>query len=163
MFQIGDKIFYTMHGAGVVEAIEEREILGEKQLYYILNMKLTNMQVMIPAGKKAESVLRQVVDSNTLESALGICHQRDEEEPVIYSRQMKQRIHMDKMKSGDIYEGAQVIRDLMSLSESKKLNGGDKIMLDHARQMFVSELSLVMGLDREQAYNLLNPNDHFRM
>jgi CarD family transcriptional regulator len=160
MFQIGAKIFYPMHGAGIVEAIEEKEILGEKQLYYILNMTLTDMQVMIPTRKTADSLLRQVVDSNTLENALVICHQK-EEEPEVYPHQKKQRIYMDKIKSGDIYEGAQVIRDLMSLSKNKKLNTADKIILNHAQQMFISELSLVLGLDQEQASHLLNRTNHF--
>lgn len=154
MFKAGDKIFYPMHGAGIVEAIEEKEILGEKQLYYILNFSLTSMQMMIPASQRSDSLLRGVVDTETLQEVLDICHEKGSDS-TIDQRLQKQRINMDKMKSGDIYEGAKVIRDLMSLSKNKKLNQADKSMLNHAQQMLISELSLVLGVDQQQASTLI--------
>lgn len=154
MFQIGDKIFYPMHGAGIVEAIEEKEILGEKQVYYVLNMSLTSMQVMIPARENVNTTLRGVVDSETLKQALVICHQEDVT-PATCLPQHKQRIYLGMMKSGDIFDGAQVIRDLMFLGRDKKLNTNDKAMLNQAQQLFISELSLVLGVDQEEAATLL--------
>lgn len=162
MFQIGDKIFYPMHGACIVEAIEEKEILGEKQLYYILNMTLRNMQVMIPMGKTDNLEIREVVDSDILENVLAT-FQQGEPGPTVNPYQRRQRINMDKMKSGDIYEGAEVIRDLMSLSKNKKLGMQDKNMLDNARQMLISELVLVKGIAKEQAANLLNQTNHLNI
>lgn len=152
MFQAGDKIFYPMHGAGIVEAIEEKEILGEKQLYYILNFSMTSMQMMVPASQKSDSLLREVVDAETLQEVLVICHQKGSD-PSAHQRQ--QKVNMDRMKRGDIYEGAKVIRDLMSLSKNKKLNQADKSMLNHAQQMLISELSLVLGVDQQHATNLI--------
>lgn len=154
MFQVGDKIFYPMHGAGIVEAIEEKEILGEIQLYYILNISLTGMQVMIPASQRSDSLLRRVVDTETLQKVLVICHEEGSDTSV-QQRQQKQRMNMDKMKSGDIYEVAKVFRDLMSLSKNKKLNQADKSMLYHAQQMLISELSLVLEVDQQQATTLI--------
>ncbi|RXT03722.1 CarD family transcriptional regulator [Ammoniphilus sp. CFH 90114] len=154
MFQVGDKIFYPMHGAGIVEAIEEKEILGEKKLYYILHFSLTSMQLMVPTHPNTESSLRGVVDSDTVQKALTICH-GEEADTSISHRQQKHRINMDKMKSGDIFEGASVFRDLMILSKDRKLNQADRTMLNHAQQMLVSELSLVLEVDQYQASSLL--------
>jgi CarD family transcriptional regulator len=67
LFQIGDKIVYPMHGAGVIEIIEEREILGEKQQYYVIKMPITNMQIMVPVEKASNVGIRPVVDMFTLE------------------------------------------------------------------------------------------------
>ncbi|WP_368666302.1 CarD family transcriptional regulator [Ammoniphilus sp. CFH 90114] len=154
LFQIGDKVVYPMHGAGVIEAIEEKEILGERQLYYVLSMPLKNMQVMIPKAKTADLGLRQVVNSDILENVLKKINHGDLE-PVSNPMQ-RHRINMTKMKSGDIYEGAEVIRDLMFLEKSKKLATGDKVMLDNARQILISEVVLVKGIAEEQAELLLN-------
>jgi CarD family transcriptional regulator len=155
MFEIGDKIFYPMHGAGIVKAIEEKEVLGEKQVYYILTMSLRKLQVMIPMGKSANSFIREVMDPDILEDVLDIFHQ-DKPGPTVNPYQQRQRVNMDKMRSGDVYEGAQVIRDLLSLSKNKKLGMEDKLMLDNARLMLISELVLVKGLGEEQAAKLLN-------
>lgn len=156
MFEIGEKIFYPMFGAGIVEAIEEKEILGIKQLYYILNMTLSNLQVMIPTSNMVHLEIREVVDSSILENALAIFHSGKPN--ITEDSKLRQRIHMDKMKSGDVYEGVQVICDLMSLNKKKKLGSADKIMLDKARQMLISELALVKGLNQQQAASLLNVN-----
>lgn len=150
MFQIGDKILYPMHGAGVIEAIEEKEILGKKGLYYIMNIR--NMQVMFPKGAKLG--IRQVVDSNILEDVLTIFNKEVTDQ--IQNPTARFRNNMNKMKSGDIYEGAQVIRDLVHLSKTKTLSSGDRNMLENARQILISELILVKDLDHEQANEFLN-------
>lgn len=155
MFEIGEKIFYPMYGAGIVEAIEEKEILGKRQSYYILNMTLSNLQVMIPTANTVHLEIREVVDSAILENALALFH-RGQPHSAEDSPKLRQRIHMDKMKSGDVYEGVQVICDLMFLNKKKKLGSADKSMLDKARQMLISELALVKGLNQEQAARLLN-------
>ncbi|WP_134703594.1 CarD family transcriptional regulator [Ammoniphilus sp. YIM 78166] len=154
MFQIGDKVVYPMHGAGIIEAIEEKEILGEKQLYYVLNMPLKNMQVMIPMAKTSNLGLRQVVGSDILEKVLKNIN--DGKLEPISNPMQRHRVNMTKMKSGDIYEGVEVIKDLMYLEKSKKLATGDKVMLDNARHMLISELVLVKGIEEDQAANLLN-------
>jgi CarD family transcriptional regulator len=152
MFQIGDKIVYPMHGAGVIEAIEEKEILGEKRLYYVMNIR--NMQVMFPLGKASGIGIRQVVDSDILENVLTIFNHGESDSTL--NPNQRQRINMNKMKSGDIYEGAQVIRDLMRIGKKRVLATGDKVMLDNAQQILISELVLVKGIAQEQAVDLLN-------
>jgi CarD family transcriptional regulator len=154
MFNIGDKIFYPMHGAGVIEAIEEKEILGEKKLYYVMNIPLKNMQVMIPMGKTSNLGIREVVDSEIIENVFSVFHEEDAD-PVVNPIQ-RYRANTNKMKSGDIYEGAQVIRDLTRIGKKKTLGAGDKMMLNQARQILISELVLVKGIEQEQAADLLN-------
>jgi CarD family transcriptional regulator len=150
MFQVGDKIVYPMHGAGVIECIEEKEILGDKQLYFVMNLK--NMKVSFPM--ETDLGIRQVVDSDILEDVLSAFN-HGESNPILNPNQ-RYRSNMNKMRSGDIYEGAQVIRDLIRMGKKRALATGDKIMLDNARQILVSELVLVKGIEQEQAVDILN-------
>ncbi|MFY0544046.1 CarD family transcriptional regulator [Brevibacillus sp. H7] len=154
MFQIGDKIFYPIHGAGVIEAIEEKEFFGEKHLYFVLNMLLRELHIMVPVEKMSALGIRQVVDLDILEDVFAVFHDEEPELPV--NATQRYRINMDKMKSGDIYEGAEVIRDLLSISKKKGLGAGDKFMLDQAQQILISELVLVKGIATKQASDLLN-------
>lgn len=150
MFQVGDKVFYPMHGACVIEAIEEKEILGVKRRYYVMNIR--GMQVMFPIESKIG--LRPVVDLDVIEDV--ITNFNNGESDLNLNPSQRYRSNMSKMKSGDIYQGAQVIRDLMRLGKKRKLAVGDKTMLDNAQQILLSELVLVKGIAQEQAVDLLN-------
>lgn len=154
MFEIGDKIFYPIHGAGVIEAIEEKEFLGEKHLYYVLNMLLRKLYIMVPVEKMSTLAIRQVVDLDIMENVLAVFN--DGEPDLTANSAQRYRINMDKMKSGDIYEGAEVIRDLRCIAKKKVLGSGDKMMLDNAQQMLISELVMVKGIATQQASDLLN-------
>lgn len=154
MFQIGDKVVYPMHGAGIIEAIEEKEILGEKQKYYVMKMPVGNMQVMIPMANVSTLGLRQVVDTDSLEMVLDIL--KDQRQDLTSSWNHRYRKNMDKIKTGDIYEVARVVRDLMRREKEKGLSTGERKMLDNARQILISELVLVKEIDQEQANHLLD-------
>lgn len=155
MYSIGDKIFYPMHGAGIIEAIEEKEVLGEKQLYYIMNLSLGNLHVMIPTQKTTRLGVRGIVNSNEMENALNLFSSDGEMEISVHPNQ-RYRNNMDKMKTGDIYEGARVIRDLNKISKKKSLGTSDKQMLNNARQILISEIVLVKDMVQEQATDYLN-------
>lgn len=154
MFEIGDKVFYPMHGAGIIEAIEEKEILGNKQLYYIMSLPHKNMQVMLPKEKISSQGIRKVVDIDIMEDVLTSFH-RGETDLTINHIQ-RHRINMSKIKSGDIYEGAEVIRDLVFISKTKNLGTEDRNILNNAQQILISELVLVKGIAQEQAADLLD-------
>jgi CarD family transcriptional regulator len=154
LFQIGDKVVYPMHGAGIIEAIEEKEILGEKQKYYVMKMPVGNMQVMIPMANVSTLGLRQVVDTDSLEMVLDIL--KDQRQDLTSSWNHRYRKNMDKIKTGDIYEVARVVRDLMRREKEKGLSTGERKMLDNARQILISELVLVKEIDQEQANHLLD-------
>ncbi len=150
MFQIGDKVLYPMHGAGIIEAIEEREILGNKQLYYVMNIR--SMQVMFPMGTTLG--IRPIVDSNILDDVINNFHYGESDTSL--NPNQRYRSNMNKIRTGDIYQGAEVIRDLLRMGKKRALATGDKAMLDNAQQILLSELILVKGIPQEQALDLFN-------
>lgn len=154
VFQVGDYIVYPMQGAGVIEAIEEQEILGEKQPYYIIKMPISKIQVMIPVRKEQSSRIRLVTDIRTLEQALHIFHHGQTE--INLSMKERFKINTEKLKTGNIKDGAEVVRDLMRINKNKSLNSSEKQMLENARKIFISELGLIKGLTENQATDLLN-------
>jgi CarD family transcriptional regulator len=155
MYSIGDKIFYPMHGAGVIEAIEEKEVLGEKRQYYIMNLSLGKLHVMIPTQKTTTLGVREIVNASVMENVLNLFSSNSDTETVVHPNQ-RYRNNMDKMKTGDIYEGARVIRDLSRISKKKSLGTSDKLMLNNARQILISELVLVNNMEEDQASSYLN-------
>ncbi|BCU80364.1 CarD family transcriptional regulator [Polycladomyces abyssicola] len=154
MFNIGDKVVYPMHGAGVIESIEEKEILGERKKYYVMRMPIGDMKVMIPMNNVQSIGLREVVDEETVERVIVRLRNRDKGLTDNWNR--RYRANMDKIKSGDIYEVADVVRSLMLRDREKGLSTGERKMLDNARQILISELVLAKGMNEEQAFSLLD-------
>ena len=154
MFKVGDKIVYPMHGAGTIESIEEREILGEKQKYYIMKMPVGDIKVMVPT-KNAELIgVRDVIDGNVAESVLEVLGA----EPTDMSSNWNKRYrdNQDKMKSGDICELADVVRNLTFRQKDKGLATGEKKMLSNAKQILISELVLAEAMSKEQVESLID-------
>ncbi|MBK5492773.1 CarD family transcriptional regulator [Bacillus fungorum] len=148
MFQIGDNIVYPMHGAGIIEAIEEKEFSGEKQQYYVIKMSIRNMQVMIPTGKILSSSIRPVTDILALKHIIHIFQHGESDELLPWKQRYK--VNTDKIKTGEIQEGAEVVRDLMRMKKEKALNTSDKKMLDNAHGFLISELGLIKGITENQ-------------
>ncbi|TCN19746.1 CarD family transcriptional regulator [Mesobacillus foraminis] len=148
MFQIGDNIVYPMHGAGIIKAIEEKEISGEKQQYYVIKMLTSNMQVMIPSCKILSSNIRPVTDIIALKNIIHI-FQHGESDRILPWKQ-RYKVNMDKIKTGKILEGAEVVRDLMRIKREKALNSSEKKMLDNAHENLISELGLIKGITENQ-------------
>jgi CarD family transcriptional regulator len=154
LFDIGDKVVYPMHGAGVIESIEEKEILGETQKYYVMRLPVGDMKVMVPM-KNVETIgLRGVVDEGTVQEVLHLMRSQKESDTTNWNR--RYRANLDKMKSGDIYEVADVVRSLMLRDDEKGLSTGERKMLDNAKQILISELVLVKGMKEEQAFELID-------
>ena len=153
MYKLGDKIFYPMHGAGVIESMEEKEILGEKQLYYIIKFPYREMQIMIPKGKIANLNIRPLVNPSIIDDVLTHFHEGETE--TIANPNHRYRSNMGKLKTGDIYKGSQVIRDLTRMSKERTLGTDDRAMLDQAQQLLISELSLVNDIEQEDATEML--------
>ncbi|SDY93855.1 transcriptional regulator, CarD family [Thermoactinomyces sp. DSM 45892] len=143
-----------MHGAGIIESIEEREILGERKQYYVMRMPIGDLKVMVPLQSINSIGLREVVDESTVDKVLDRMKNFEEEETTSWNRRF--RANMDKMKSGDIYEVAEVVRSLMFRDEEKGLSTGEKKMLDNARQILISELALARDLQAEQVFELID-------
>ena len=148
MFQIGDNIVYPMHGAGIIEAIEEKEFSGKKQQYYVIKMSISNMQVMIPMGKILSSSIRPVTDILALKHIMHIFQHGESDKLLPWKQRYK--VNTDKIKTGEIQEGAEVVRDLMRMKKEKALNTSEKKMLDNAHEFLISELGLIKGITENQ-------------
>jgi CarD family transcriptional regulator len=152
MFNIGDRVVYPMHGAGVIEAIEDKEILGEIEQYYVMKLPLGEMRVMIPVRKIGNLGIREVIESNQVGHVLEIL--RDQKERMTDAWNKRYRDNLDKIKGGDIYEVADVVGELLYLEREKGLSAGERKMLDTAKQILVSELVLVGETDEEELEHL---------
>jgi CarD family transcriptional regulator len=148
MFQIGDNIVYPMHGAGIIEAIEEKVFSGEKKQYYVIKMSISNMQVMIPMGKILSSSIRPVTDILALKHIIHIFQHGESDRLLPWKQRYK--VNTDKIKTGEIQEVAEVIRDLMRMKKEKALNTSEKKMLDNAHEFLISELGLIKGITENQ-------------
>ncbi|BAU27948.1 CarD family transcriptional regulator [Aneurinibacillus soli] len=154
LFQVGDKVVYPMHGAGIIEAIEEKEILGEKENYYVIHMSIGSMQLLVPVGKVSALGIRLVVDQSTMENVLDTFHNGQPDTSLPWSQ--RYRLNMDKMRTGTTCECAEVVRDLMRRRQEKALNSSEKKMLDSAKKILISELVLVNGVTEAEAKHLLD-------
>jgi CarD family transcriptional regulator len=154
MFNIGDKVVYPMHGAGVIEAIEEKEILGKKRKYYIMKMPLGEMKVMIPLDNVGDIGLRDIISLEEVEQVMAVLSDDTSKMPINWNR--RYRANLDKIKSGDIYEVAAVVRNLMLRDKEKGLSTGEKKMLNNAKQILISELVLTRDIGEHAAESLIN-------
>jgi len=143
-----------MHGAGIIEAIEEKEVLGERQTYYIMKLPIGDMKVMIPTDNVAEIGLRQVIDNEDVEKVFEIL--RGEKSNMSQNWNRRYRANMEKIKSGDIFEVAEVVRNLAIRDREKGLSTGERKMLDNARQILISELVLAQDATEEEVEETLN-------
>lgn len=156
MFKVGDMVFYPMHGAGYIEAIEEKEILGESNLYYVLNMPQKNVQISVPKKTAPNSGMRELVTLEILDSVLDGFFEGNTDPDLFLNQRYCASVNKTKIKSGDIFQICEVIRDLTRKSKKSKLGLEDKHMLDNACQIFISEVVHVKEINAEQAAMLLD-------
>ena len=152
MFNVGDKIVYPMHGAGTIDAIEEKDILGEKQNYYIIKMP-GEVKVMVPISKASDIGVRSIIDKAEAGKVLEVLEANDTEMSNNWNKRYKE--NMEKMKSGSIYEVADVVRNLSYKQKEKGLSTGEKKMLNNAKQILVSELVLAEHASENEVENLV--------
>ena len=148
MYSIGDKIVYPMHGAGVIEAIEEKEYLGNKQNYYVLKMPVGDLRVMIPTHNVVGVGIREVIKPKEYDKVRRVL--MDPSVNVTTNWNKRYRENMIKIKSGSIYEVADVVRSLKLREHSKGLSTGERKMLNSAKQILVSELVLAIGVNQAE-------------
>ena len=153
MFAVGDKVVYPVHGAGVIEAIENKEILGQKRSYYILKTCAGDMRLMLPVEKIMDVGLRQIISKGEVKDVLAIFEDCGDETEENWNR--RYRLNMEKIKSGDIHEVAAVVRNLMLRDNQRGLSAGEKKMLDYAQRVLVSELMLVEGDTEEHIISII--------
>ena len=154
MFNIGDKVAYPMHGAGLIENIEERLILGEKRDYYILHIKRGNMQILIPVIGAELTGLRPIVCADSLDGVYQVL--ASESTPMDENWNRRNRDNMEKLKTGDLNEVAGVIRNLVRVDRIKKLSTGEKKLLNTARQILASEMVMVLDITEDSALDMID-------
>lgn len=149
MFTIGEKVVYPVHGAGVIEAIENREILGVIRSYYVLRLSTGELRVLIPVDTVQNAGMRLICDRAKLDEVESIL--QDDPSPWEDNWNRRYRLNMDKIKSGDICQLAEVVRNLTLRDFARTLSAGEKKMLDNARRILLSEVVLAAGISMETA------------
>jgi len=142
MFNIGDKIVYPRHGAGVIEGIEEKEVLGEKCKYYVIRIALGNMKVMVPIDNMENQSIRYIISKDKIDDIYNILS--GETSCMCKHWSKRYRESEAKIKRGDAFEISQLVKNLTVSDREKKLSTGEKRMLESARQLLISELMLIL-------------------
>ena len=153
MFKVGDKIVYPMHGAGVIETIEERAVMNEKQAYYIIKMP-GEVKVMVPTAKAEEIGVRNIIDEETAGKVINVLEQDCTEMSMKWNK--RYRDNVEKMKSGNVFEVADIVRNLSFKQKEKGLSTTEKKMLINAKQILVSELMLAQSKQKDEIESIID-------
>ena len=160
--KVGDKAVYPGYGVGQVVSIEKQSIMGNQLICYSIQiMGDSGAKIMIPKNRLKTIGVRPLVSKQEAEKALSILEERQPKERLMTEKnwQKRHQSYMDKIKTGSIYEISEVIRDLSSISEGKELSYGEKRMMDKARNILNSELSLIMDRKKlQQVPRLSSPS-----
>lgn len=153
-FQVGDRIAHPLHGAGVIDRVESRRIGGETREYYVLRLQGSGMVVMVPKNACDEVGVRPVVDADTAYDLLRRIPDMEVPMPDNWNRRYRENIQ--RIKSGDIFELAAVIKVLTQRDEIRPLSTGERRMLSQARQILLSEISLSLSCPYDSAAHQLD-------
>ena len=154
LFRVGDKVVYPHHGAGTVVKKETREVLGKKRDYLTIKILHNDMTVNVPADNCDRVGLRKVIDEQMVSKVLKALTGNGTTMPKNWNRRFKH--NRDKMKTGDIFELAEVVRNLSLRDHEKGLSTGEKQMFVKAKKILVSELMYAKGMDEEEAAEWLD-------
>ena len=152
-FKVGDRVVYPHHGAAVIEKKEMIEVAGEKREYLILKIAHGDMTLSVPTDKVDEVGMRPPISAEDVDDLFQLLGKKDVREPTNWSRGFKN--HQEKLKSGDVYQVAEVVRNLALREATKGLSAGEKAMLVKARSVLVSELSFALNLSEDDALKKL--------
>jgi len=141
MFKVGDLAVYPAQGVGVIEAIEQKEVMGYKQNFYVIRILSNGMKIMVPTESAASVGLRSIIPPEEIPKIYAVLRNRN----VTIDRQTwnkRYREYLEKIKTGSVYEIAAVLRDLFILKSDKNLSFGERKMMDTAKNLLVKEISL---------------------
>jgi CarD family transcriptional regulator len=148
-FDVGDNVVYPHHGAAVIEKRENMVAFGEEREYLVLRLAYGELTLKVPADNTEEVGLREVINDEEVEEVFAVLRKKEARMPTNWSRRFKN--HVEKLKSGDIYQVAEVVRNLTIRDRDKGLSAGEKRMLAKARQILVSELTFAINVSEEEA------------
>ena len=153
MYEIGDKVVYPHHGAGKIVKIEQKEVLGQRRDYLTIKILHNDMTVMVPVENADRAGLRRVVDRDVIEQVLEVLRGDPTKMPKNWSRRYKH--NRDKLKTGDIFEVAEVVRNLAIRHADKGLSTGEKQMFSKAKKILASELMYAREYSEDEANEFL--------
>ena len=148
-FEIGDNVVYPHHGAGKVLKKESKEIFGEEREYLTIKILHNDMTVMVPTENAGKAGLRRVIDEETVKKVLDVLQDEVSDMPKNWNRRFKH--NRDKIKTGDIYELAEVVRNLAIREQQKGLSTGEKQMFTRAKKILASELMYALEMGEDEA------------
>ena len=141
MFKVGDNAVYPAHGVTIVKRIEERDVGGKKKSFYVLQVVENQMTIMVPTDNAASVGLRSIISDKEVKRVYRILKDRDVKiDNTTWNRRYRE--YMEKLKTGSVYEIAEVLRNLFLLRLNKDLSFGERKMLDQAKALLVREISL---------------------
>ena len=153
-FDVGDKVVYPHHGAATIEKREKMVAFGEEREYLVLRLAYGDLTLKVPADNTDSVGLRDVINDEEVEEVFAVLRKKEARMPTNWSRRFKN--HVEKMKSGDIYQVAEVVRNLSIRDKDKGLSAGEKRMLAKARQILTSELTFALNVNEEEAEQRLD-------
>jgi CarD family transcriptional regulator len=148
-YQIGDSVVYPHHGAGKVLKKEQKEVLGEQREYLTIKILHNDMTVMVPCENAGKAGLRRVIDDDDVQKVLGVLRDDVSEMPKNWNRRFKH--NRDKIKTGDVFELAEVVRNLAIREADKGLSTGEKQMYTRAKKILASELMYALEMEEGEA------------
>ena len=154
MFNVGDKVVYPHHGAGVVEKVETKTVEGARKKYFILSLCGGDLRITVPEDSTNEVGLRSVIPKCEVKSVFEVLNQEQSQMPTNWNHRYKK--NRDKIRSGDVYQVAEVVRNLSIREREKGLSTGEKRMLNQARQILLSEIIYVLNIDNDKASRMLD-------
>ncbi|MEZ5081654.1 MAG: CarD family transcriptional regulator [Thermoleophilia bacterium] len=154
MYEVGDKVVYPHHGAGVVQKKEMKEVLGQHREYLTIQILYNDMTVMVPAENAEKAGLRRVISEETVEEVLTVLRDDGTQMPKNWNRRFKH--NRDKIKTGDIFELAEVVRNLSIRDIDKGLSTGEKQMFGRAKKILASELMYACDMGEEESVEFLD-------
>jgi len=149
LYSVGDKVVYPHHGAGKIMKIEQKEVLGQQRDYLTIQILHNDMTVMVPVENADRAGLRKVIESDVVERVLEVLRGDPTKMPKNWSRRYKH--NRDKLKTGDIFEVAEVVRNLAIRHADKGLSTGEKQMFSKAKKILASELMYARDFAEEEA------------
>jgi CarD family transcriptional regulator len=149
LFEVGDKVVYPHHGAGTVVKKEKREILGQTREYLTIQILHNDMTVNVPVENAEQVGLRTVIDEDLVNTVVKALTAGESEMPKNWNRRFKH--NRDKMKTGEIFELAEVVKNLSLRDHEKGLSTGEKQMFVKAKKILASELMYAKAVDEEEA------------
>ena len=148
-FDVGDRVVYPHHGAAVIKKREKRKVDGSSTEYLVLEMAHGELTLSVPVDKADDVGMRPPIGKEEVEDLFELLGKKDIREPANWSRRFKN--HQEKLKSGDVYQVAEVVRNLALRDQAKGLSAGEKSMFVKARSVLVSELSFALDVSEDDA------------